>query len=603
MPDPAAARNAWTLARVLAAGLGLDAGDDVDRVGVDGPDRLGDVLGRQPAGQHHRHLRAALGHQIPVEAVAGAAVHALAVGVEQVQVGAEGLGRLHVGGAADPKRLHHLGARAPRRLGAERRAPPRRGAGAGSAARARRRRTTSSIGALTKTPATSQRRFNAAPICSATPGSTKRGLSAMVDQPDRPGAERRRVLGVLEVRHAADLDLRHRSQGSQKQIVCGDVKLDPEPIVAGFQAHRLRRPLTHAGRPAGADRARRPALRLRRSGCRPGRDGRDPLAPLLSRHARRQRRPGRGLPRRRLGLRRPRGPGADRMPQPAAAGRLAPPISAAADAAAARRSGACRATARRTARGHISAHYDLGNDLFALYLDESMMYSCAWFPTPEASLGEAQQARLERICRALELGPDDHLLEIGTGWGGLAAYAASRYGCRVTTTTISREQREGALRRIADAGRRGPGHRAAGGLPRPARPLRQARLDRDDRGGRLAVLRRVLRAAARSCSTPDGLIFLQAIVIDDRLYEQEKAARSFSNTLIFPGGCLPSVEVIQRGHRHARPTSASSGSRTSAPTTPRPCATGASASSPTPTSPPSWATTSPSAASGPCGWR
>ena len=81
-----------------------------------------------------------------------------------------------------------------------------------------------------------------------------------------------------------------------------------------------------------------------------------------------------------------------------------------------------------------------------------MMYSSAWFPSPDASLGEAQQARLERICRALELGPEDHLLEIGTGWGGLAAYAASRYGCRVTTTTISREQREGALRRIADAG-------------------------------------------------------------------------------------------------------------------------------------------------------
>ena len=107
---------------------------------------------------------------------------------------------------------------------------------------------------------------------------------------------------------------------------------------------------------------------------------------------------------------------------------------------------------KRAARRHISAHYDLGNDLFALFLDESMMYSSGVFPDPEASLGEAQRNRLERICQALELGPDDHLLEIGTGWGAMATHAAANYGCRVTTTTISTEQREGALRRIDDAG-------------------------------------------------------------------------------------------------------------------------------------------------------
>src|SRR5262249_4151572 len=99
---------------------------------------------------------------------------------------------------------------------------------------------------------------------------------------------------------------------------------------------------------------------------------------------------------------------------------------------------------RRASRRHISAHYDLGNDLFALYLDESMMYSSAIFPEPDTTLAEAQEHRLERVCRALELTPDDHLLEIGTGWGAMAAYAASRYGCPVTSTTISREQREGA---------------------------------------------------------------------------------------------------------------------------------------------------------------
>jgi cyclopropane-fatty-acyl-phospholipid synthase len=206
---------------------------------------------------------------------------------------------------------------------------------------------------------------------------------------------------------------------------------------------------------------------------------------------------------------------------------------------------------KRASRRHISAHYDLGNDLFALYLDESMMYSCAVFPDPEASLAEAQRNRLERICQVLELTPDDHLLEIGTGWGAMAAYAASNYGCRVTTTTISQEQREGALRRIEDAG---------------VRDRVTVLLDdyRDLRGRYTKLVSLEMIEAVgwqyfgeffRRCSEllePDGLFFLQAIVIDDRLYEQEKATRSFSNKLIFPGGCLPSVEVIQ--HCVARET-------------------------------------------------
>jgi cyclopropane-fatty-acyl-phospholipid synthase len=200
---------------------------------------------------------------------------------------------------------------------------------------------------------------------------------------------------------------------------------------------------------------------------------------------------------------------------------------------------------RRAARRHISTHYDLGNDLFALYLDESMMYSSAVFPTPEATLAEAQQHRLERICQALELGPDDHLLEIGSGWGTMAAYAASNYGCRVTTTTISREQREGALRRIQDAG-----------VEDRVTVLLDDYRDLRGRYSKLVSLEMIEAVGwqyfdlfFRRCSEllePDGLFFLQAIVIDDRLYEVEKAARSFSNTLIFPGGCLPSVEVIER---------------------------------------------------------
>ena len=200
---------------------------------------------------------------------------------------------------------------------------------------------------------------------------------------------------------------------------------------------------------------------------------------------------------------------------------------------------------RGAARRHISAHYDLGNDLFALFLDESMMYSSAVFPQPGATLAEAQAHRLERICRALELGPEDHLLEIGTGWGAMAAYAASNYGCRVTTTTISREQREGALRRIQDAG-----------VEDRVTVLLDDYRDLRGRYTKLVSLEMIeavgwqyFDSFFRRCSEllePDGLFFLQAIVIDDRLYEVEKAARSFSNTLIFPGGCLPSVEVIER---------------------------------------------------------
>ena len=243
----------------------------------------------------------------------------------------------------------------------------------------------------------------------------------------------------------------------------------------------------------------------------------------------------------------------------------------------------------------------MGNDMFALFLDKSMMYSCALFERPDMSLATAQAARLERVCSELELAPDDHLLEIGTGWGGLATYAAGRYGCRVTTTTISEEQPPG---RAADRRRRGrgQGRGPARGLPRPQRPLRQARLAGDDRGGRLAVLRRLTSAVARELLTDDGLPLRQAIVCDDRVYELEKASKSFASALIFPGGCLPSVEVIQRCTAKVTDMAtvwmddiSEHYSETRA--------TGASASSPTRASPRSWATTSPSAASGPCGWR
>ena len=146
------------------------------------------------------------------------------------------------------------------------------------------------------------------------------------------------------------------------------------------------------------------------------------------------------------------------------------------------------------ARKDIAAHYDLGNELFALMLDPTLMYSCGVFEHRDATLEEASIAKLELVCEKLDLGPRDHVVEIGTGWGGFAVYAATTRGCRVTTTTISREQHDVAARRVKRGGRRAPRRPPARRLPRPARHLRQARLAGDDRGGRLAGLRHLLRA-------------------------------------------------------------------------------------------------------------
>jgi cyclopropane-fatty-acyl-phospholipid synthase len=198
---------------------------------------------------------------------------------------------------------------------------------------------------------------------------------------------------------------------------------------------------------------------------------------------------------------------------------------------------------RAKARKHIAAHYDLGNDLFAAFLDERMLYSCAYFPRQGASLEEAQLAKLERICRELRLGPESHLLEIGTGWGGLAIHAAREHGCRVTTTTISPAQHELACRRVREAG-----------LDDRITVLLKDYRDLRGRYDRLvsvemieAVGWRHFDEYFRRCNellTPDGLMLLQAITIDDRLYEAEKGARSFANTHVFPGGCLPSKRLI-----------------------------------------------------------
>ena len=185
-------------------------------------------------------------------------------------------------------------------------------------------------------------------------------------------------------------------------------------------------------------------------------------------------------------------------------------------------------------RRRIEAHYDLGNELFALFLDPTMMYSCAVFEPPEATLEEASLAKLERVCRKLDLGPEDHVLEIGTGWGGFALHAAEHYGCRVTTTTISREQHAYAAGACAQAGLEDRVTVLLQDYRDLSGQLRQARLDRDDRGGRLAVLPHASSGAARSCVRADGAMLLQAIVIDDRAYQVEKARQELHQHLHLP---------------------------------------------------------------------
>ncbi|HEY7952852.1 MAG TPA: cyclopropane-fatty-acyl-phospholipid synthase family protein [Solirubrobacteraceae bacterium] len=204
----------------------------------------------------------------------------------------------------------------------------------------------------------------------------------------------------------------------------------------------------------------------------------------------------------------------------------------------------------RRARRRVAAHYDLGNELFSLFLDPTMMYSCAVFDSPEATLQEASLAKLERVCVKLDLRPEDHVLEIGSGWGGFAIYAAEHYGCRVTTTTISREQHAYTTERVC-----------AAALQDRVTVLLEDYRDRSQIGrhGRYdklvsiemieAVGWQFLGTYFRRCSEllrADGAMLLQAIVIDDRAYHVEKAAKSFINTYIFPGGCLPSLGVIAR---------------------------------------------------------
>ena len=198
---------------------------------------------------------------------------------------------------------------------------------------------------------------------------------------------------------------------------------------------------------------------------------------------------------------------------------------------------------RRGSRRNIAAHYDLGNDFFQLFLDPTMMYSAACFERPGMTLEEASTAKLDRICRRLDLQPGDHLLEIGTGWGAMALHAAGRYGCHVTTTTISQQQYELARERID-----------AAGLADRITLLRDDYRDLRGQYDKLVSIEMIEAVGYqyydtyfRQCSDllkPDGRMLLQAITIADQRYEGARKSVDFIQRYIFPGSCIPSVAVI-----------------------------------------------------------
>jgi cyclopropane-fatty-acyl-phospholipid synthase len=204
-----------------------------------------------------------------------------------------------------------------------------------------------------------------------------------------------------------------------------------------------------------------------------------------------------------------------------------------------------RANSRPGSRRNVRAHYDLGNDFFALVLDPTLSYSSGIFERDDATLEEASIAKYERICRKLELGRDDHVLEIGTGWGGFALHAARTRGCRVTTTTLSPAQRDVALERVARAG--------LGDRVRVLLEDYRALRGRFDKLVSIEMIEAVghayFDAYFASCAArlaPHGRMALQAILIAEPFYERARRTVDFIKWHVFPGGCLPSLGAIAR---------------------------------------------------------
>jgi cyclopropane-fatty-acyl-phospholipid synthase len=198
---------------------------------------------------------------------------------------------------------------------------------------------------------------------------------------------------------------------------------------------------------------------------------------------------------------------------------------------------------RDGSRRNIAAHYDLGNDFFELMLDPTMTYSCGVFERADATLEEASIAKIDRLCRKLELHAGDHLLEIGSGWGALAIHAASRYGCRVTTTTISTRQYELVKRRVAEAG-----------LSDRITVLLSDYRDLRGQYSKLVSVEMIEAVGAeyfdtffRTCVSllrPDGLMAIQAITVADQRFESARKAVDFIKHHVFPGSCIPSIGAL-----------------------------------------------------------
>jgi cyclopropane-fatty-acyl-phospholipid synthase len=194
-------------------------------------------------------------------------------------------------------------------------------------------------------------------------------------------------------------------------------------------------------------------------------------------------------------------------------------------------------------RRNIEAHYDLGNEMFELFLDPTMMYSCAYYPDEKTSLEQASLAKLQRICDKLQLNESDHVIEIGTGWGGFALYAAANYGCKVTTTTISQQQHDWAKQRIIEAG-----------LEDKITLLMEDYRDLQGTYDKLvsiemieAVGHQYLDTYFAKCSSllkPEGIMLIQSITIADQQYDQAIKSVDFIQRFIFPGGFIPSVSAI-----------------------------------------------------------
>ncbi|HEV7606488.1 MAG TPA: cyclopropane-fatty-acyl-phospholipid synthase family protein [Steroidobacteraceae bacterium] len=198
---------------------------------------------------------------------------------------------------------------------------------------------------------------------------------------------------------------------------------------------------------------------------------------------------------------------------------------------------------------NIAAHYDLGNELYRLMLDDTMAYSCAIFPRADATLAEGSEEKFDAVCRKLDLKPTDHVLEIGTGWGGFAIHAVQRYGCRVTTTTISAAQRDYAVRKIAAL-------RLADRITVLLEDYRDLNGDFGGPYDKLVSIEMVEAVGAsfldgyfRQCSRllkPEGAMLLQAITIQDQIYEQALKSVDYIKRYVFPGSFIPSVQALSK---------------------------------------------------------